>query len=55
MSEFGRSQVIIDPYTSAKKNMVEFVVIGDFDILPLRPEAFAVGVNEDAELEIYGE
>ena len=40
MSEFGRSQVIIDPYTSAKKNMVEFVVNGDFDILPLRPEPF---------------
>lgn len=55
MSEFGRSQVIIDPYTSAKKNMVEFVVNGDFDILPLRPEAFSVGVNAEAELEIYGE
>ena len=55
MSEFGRSQVIIDPYSSAKKNMVEFVVNGDFDITPLRPEAFAVGVNAAAELEIYGE
>lgn len=54
LSEFGRSQVIIDPYTSAKKNMVEFVVNGDFDILTLRDEAFAVGVNADAELEIYG-
>lgn len=55
LSEFGRSQVIIDPYSSAKKNMVEFVVNGDFDITPLRPEAFAVGVNAEAELEIYGE
>lgn len=54
LSEFGRSQVIIDPYTSAKKNMVEFVVNGDFDILTLRDEAFAVGVNAEAELEIYG-
>lgn len=54
MCEFGRSQVIIDPYTSAKKNMVEFVVNGDFDILPLRPEAFAVGVTAEAELAIYG-
>ena len=54
MSEFGRSQVIIDPYSSAKKNMVEFVVNGDFDILALRDEAFAVGVNADAKLEIYG-
>jgi HK97 family phage major capsid protein len=55
LSEFGSLQVIIDPYTSAKKNMVEFVVNGDFDITTLRPEAFAVGVTEDAELEIYGE
>ena len=55
LSEFGRSQVIIDPYTSAKKNLVEFVVNGDYDILSLRDEAFAVGVTEDAELEIYGE
>jgi HK97 family phage major capsid protein len=55
LSEFGRSQVIIDPYTSAKKNMVDFVVNGDFDITTLRPEAFAVGVTEDAKLEIYGE
>lgn len=55
LSEFGRSQVIIDPYTSAKKNMVEFVVNGDFDITTLRGEAFAVGVTPLAEIDIYGE
>lgn len=55
LSEFGRSQVIIDPYTSAKKNMVEFVVNGDFDITTLRGEAFAVGVTPLAKIDIYGE
>lgn len=55
LSEFGRSQVIIDPYTSAKKNMVEFVVNGDFDITTLRGEAFAVGVTPLANIDIYGE
>ena len=55
LSEFGRSQVIIDPYTSAKKNMVEFVVNGDFDITTLRGEAFAVGVTPLADIDIYGE
>ena len=55
LSEFGRSQVIIDPYTSAKKNMVEFVVNGDFDITTLRGEAFAVGVTPLAKTDIYGE
>ena len=55
LSEFGRSQVIIDPYTSAKKNMVEFVINGDFDITTLRGEAFAVGVTPLAEIDIYGE
>jgi len=53
LSEFGRSQVIIDPYTSAKKNMVDFVINGDFDILTLREEAFAVGVTAAAKAEIY--
>lgn len=55
LSEFGRSQVIIDPYTSAKKNMVEFVVNGDFDITTLRGEAFAVGVTPLAKTDIYKE
>lgn len=54
LSEFGRSQVIIDPYTSAKKNMVEFVVNGDFDITTLRGEAFAAGVTPLAKIDIYG-
>ena len=55
LSEFGRSQVIIDPYTSAKKNMVEFVINGDFDITTLRGEAFAVGVTPLAKIDIYEE
>ncbi|BEG98111.1 phage major capsid protein [Bacteroides sedimenti] len=43
ISEFGRSELILDPYTGAKKNQVNFVLNGDFDQTILRPEAFAVG------------
>ena len=53
LSEFGRSQVIIDPYSGAKSNKVNFIVNGDFDITTLRNEAFAVGVSPEASLEIY--
>ena len=55
LSEFGRSQVIIDPYSGAKSNKVNFIVNGDFDITTLRNEAFAVGVSPEASLEIYPE
>ena len=44
IAEFGTSQLIVDPYTGAKKNTVNFVLNGDFDVVVLRPEAFAVGV-----------
>lgn len=43
MSEFAGSQVIVDPYTGAKRNLVYFVYNGDFDITLLHPEAFALG------------
>lgn len=43
LAEFGRSEIIVDPYTGAKKNLVNFVVNGDFDQIVLRPEAFVLG------------
>lgn len=46
ISEFGVSQLIIDPYTGAKKNQVNFILNGDFDQTILRPEAFSVGYQE---------
>ena len=46
LSEFGVSQLIIDPYTGAKKNLVNFVLNGDFDFTKLRPEAFAIGATK---------
>lgn len=43
VSQFGDVSVIIDPYTGAKENKVNFVLNSDYDITVLRPEAFAIG------------
>ena len=43
ISQFGAINIVIDPYTGAKKNIVNFVLNGDFDITVLRPEAFSLG------------
>lgn len=43
VGQFGKMRMIVDPYTGAKKNMVYFVLNTDFDMLTIRPEAFAVG------------
>lgn len=43
IAEFGISQLIVDPYTGAKQNKVNFVLNGDFDEVVIRPEAFAYG------------
>jgi len=45
LSEFGVSELVIDPYTGAKKNLVNFVLNGDFDFTKLRPEAFSIGAT----------
>lgn len=42
VGQFGKSRLIYDPYTGAKKNLVYFVFNSDFDMLTLRPEAFGV-------------
>ena len=43
VGQFGKMRMIVDPYTGAKKNYVYFVLNTDFDMLTIRPEAFAVG------------
>ena len=40
VGQFGKTRLIFDPYTGAKKNLVYFVFNSDFDMLTLRPEAF---------------
>ena len=45
LSEFSGTELIIDPYSSAKKNIVNFVLNGDFDFTKLRPEAFSIGAT----------
>lgn len=42
IGQFGDMDLIIDPYTSAKKNIVNFILNTDYDIVVARPEAFAV-------------
>lgn len=42
VGQFGKSRLIYDPYTGAKKNLVYFVFNSDFDMLTLRTEAFGV-------------
>ena len=40
VGQFGKTRLIYDPYTGAKKNLVYFVFNSDFDMLTLRTEAF---------------
>lgn len=42
IGQFGDMDLVIDPYTGAKKNIVNFVLNTDCDIVIARPEAFAV-------------
>lgn len=42
IGQFGDMDLIIDPYTSAKKNIVNFILNTDYDIVVARPEAFAI-------------
>lgn len=43
LSQFGNVSVVIDPYTGAKTNTVNFVLNADYDITVLRSQAFAIG------------
>ncbi|WP_455671691.1 phage major capsid protein [Phocaeicola sp.] len=42
IGQFGDMDLIIDPYTGAKKNIVNFVLNTDVDIVTARTEAFAI-------------
>lgn len=42
IGQFGDIDLIIDPYTGAKSNTVNFVLNSDYDIVVARPEAFAI-------------
>ena len=42
VGQFGDSQLIVDPYTSAKKNQVNFTLNSFWDIKAARPQAFGV-------------
>ena len=42
IGQFGDMDMVIDPYTGAKSNTVNFVLNSDYDIVVARKEAFAV-------------
>ena len=42
IGQFGDLDLVIDPYTQAKNNIVNFVLNSDYDIVVARTEAFAV-------------
>jgi hypothetical protein len=39
---FGDLNIIVDPYTQARKNAIDFVLNADYAISVLREEAFAM-------------
>lgn len=42
LAQFGKMRMIVDPYTGAAKNLTYFVFNANYDMLTVRPEAFAV-------------
>lgn len=42
IGQFGEMDLIIDPYTDAKSNVVNFILNADYDLVTARPEAFAI-------------
>ena len=42
LGQFGDMDLVIDPYTGAKSNIVNFVLNSDYDIVIARSEAFAI-------------
>ena len=43
MGLFGQLSFIVDPYSQARKNAVDFVLNADYATKTLRPEAFLIG------------
>jgi HK97 family phage major capsid protein len=42
VGQFGTVRLTVDPYTQADKDRIVFTLNTDFDMLPLRPEAFGI-------------
>lgn len=42
LGQFGTMRLVVDPYTGAKKDITNFTLNADYDIVIARPEAFAV-------------
>lgn len=42
IGQFGEMDLVIDPYTSAKSNTVNFILNADYDLVIARTEAFAI-------------
>lgn len=48
IGQFGDMDLVIDPYTAAKKNIVNFILNTDYDIVVARPEAFSIAKKKAA-------
>lgn len=48
LGQFGNMDLIIDPYTGAKSNIVNFVLNSDYDIVVARKEAFSIAKKKAA-------
>ena len=46
VGQFGTMRLTVDPYTQAKKDRIVFTLNTDFDMLPLRTEAFGILSDE---------
>lgn len=48
IGQFGEMDLIIDPYTDAKSNIVNFILNADYDLVTARTEAFAIAKKKAA-------
>lgn len=48
IGQFGEMDLIIDPYTDAKSNVVNFILNTDYDLITARTEAFAIAKKKAA-------
>ena len=55
MGLFGALRFIVDPYSKARKDCVDFVLNADYGTVTLRPEAFALGKIGKASAPAAGE
>lgn len=43
LGQFGNFRLVVDPYSRAKEDIVQFTLNADWSMVQLRPEAFALG------------